>query len=144
ALPLVVPVAYLAMRGASLMTETPAMAIGLAIVVASAFVDDGALYGYAQMDAPAFRLLADMHAAAPPSGGPAPVLAMHRKDEYDMRRPIQWIGAAMPPLADHLPAPPKHEWLELVKYWNSGGHSPVWFVADPLRSDLALVHYQRR
>jgi hypothetical protein len=25
-----------------------------------------------------------------------------------------------------------------VKYWNAGGRSPVWFVADPLRSDLAL------
>ena len=26
-----------------------------------------------------------------------------------------------------------------MKYWNSGGRRPVWFVADPLRSDLALV-----
>ena len=25
------------------------------------------------------------------------------------------------------------------KHWNGGGRSPVWFVADPLRSDLALV-----
>ena len=45
----------------------------------------------------------------------------------------------MPKLAAHLPAPPKHEWLEAVKYWNSGGRGPVWFVADPLRSDLALI-----
>ena len=38
-----------------------------------------------------------------------------------------------------MPSPPKREWLEAVKYWNSGGRQPVWFVADPLRSDLALV-----
>jgi hypothetical protein len=28
-----------------------------------------------------------------------------------------------------------------VKYWNGGGRQPVWFVSDPLRSDLALVHH---
>ena len=61
-----------------------------------------------------------------------------------MRRPIQWVGDDMPQFAEHLPAPPKHEWLEVVKYWNGGGRDPVWFVADPLRSDLALVHSQRR
>ena len=33
----------------------------------------------------------------------------------------------------------KHEWRELVKYWNEVGRDPVWFVADPLRSDLALI-----
>ena len=38
------------------------------------------------------------------------------------------------------PTPPKHEWLEVVKYWNSGGREPVWFIADPLRSDLALFN----
>jgi hypothetical protein len=47
----------------------------------------------------------------------------------------------MPQMAAHLPAPPKHEWLQLVQYWNDGGRDPVWFVADPLRSDLALVDH---
>ena len=47
--------------------------------------------------------------------------------------------AGCQPLSEHLPAPPKHEWLELVKYWNRGGRAPIWFVADPPRSDLALV-----
>jgi hypothetical protein len=42
-------------------------------------------------------------------------------------------------MSKRLAAPPKHEWLELVKYWNDGGRAPVWFVADPLRSDLALI-----
>ena len=45
----------------------------------------------------------------------------------------------MPALSRRLPAPPKHEWLEVVKYWNGGGTDPVWFVADPMRTDLALI-----
>jgi len=83
-------------------------------------------------------LLGDM-AAAPRAATGGPVLAMHRREEFDLRRPIQWMGDAMPAMSKRLPAPPKHEWLELVKYWNDGGRAPVWFVADPLRSDLALI-----
>ena len=67
------------------------------------------------------------------------VLAMHRRENLDLRRTIQWVGADMPTFERRLPAPPKHEWLELVKYWNEGGRDPVWFVADPKRTDLALV-----
>ena len=51
------------------------------------------------------------------------------------------MGADAPAFSERLAAPPRHEWLELVKYWNGGGRGPVWFVADPLRSDLALVHH---
>ena len=39
-----------------------------------------------------------------------------------------------------LPAPPQHEWLEAVKYWNGGGRAPVWFVVDPMRAQ----HRSRR
>jgi hypothetical protein len=56
-----------------------------------------------------------------------------------LRKPIQWIGSDMPAVGRRLPAPPRYEWLELVKYWNQGGRDPVWFVADPKRSDLALI-----
>jgi hypothetical protein len=95
------------------------------------------LLSYAQTESPAFRMLRDMRAAA--SESPAPVLAMHRRAEFDLRRPIAWMGGEMPFLAQRLPSPPKHEWRELVKYWNEGGRAPLWFVADPLRSDLALI-----
>jgi len=69
---------------------------------------------------------------------------MHRNQDFSMRRPIQWVGDKMPKLSGHLPATPKHEWLEVVKYWNTGGRGPVWFVGDPLRSDLALIRGPRR
>ena len=87
---------------------------------------------------------AGRHARPQPSTAPVrpPVLAMHRRQDFDMRRPLQWVGARCrrrSPSAS--PRRRKHEWLELVKYWNGGGRAPVWFVADPLRSDLALVHH---
>jgi hypothetical protein len=84
-------------------------------------------------------MLADMSVALP-TAEESPLLAMHRREAFDLRRPIDWSGQALVPL-DRLPSPPKHEWLELVKYWNSGGRRPIWFVADPLRSDLALIHH---
>ena len=61
---------------------------------------------------------------------------------FDLRRPIQWVGDAMPRVRR---APAAHRrstsGSRSVKYWNGGGREPVWFVADPLRSDLALVRY---
>ena len=131
ALPLIIPIAYLVIWGASLLHRHVAVVATIAIAAASVFVDDATAYGYAQMPAPAFRMLGDMHAAPFQSEGghpdvPAgdPVLAMHRNQDFSMRRPIQWVGEAMPKLAAHLPAPPKHEWLEVVKYWNAGGRDP--------------------
>lgn len=146
ALPLVIPVAYLAVRGLCLMPPIPATTATLALISFLVLVDERTLVPYSRMEAPAFRMLGDMRAFARSERHPTtrPVLAMHRREDFDLRRPIQWVGDQMPGLAERLPAPPKHEWLELVKYWNRGGRNPVWFVADPLRSDLALVRAQRR
>jgi hypothetical protein len=171
ALPLVIPLAYLAVRGCALFGETAGLAAVAALAVFCIWTDDVAMYQYSRMDAPAFRMLADMAAEAanpsrrtgespPPPLRPsdaagagvvsrivregAPVLAMHRREDLDLRRPITWVGDRMPPIAQRLPAPPKHEWLELVKYWNAGGRAPMWYVADPLRSDLALIRSNAR
>ena len=144
ALPLVMPVAYAAVRGASLF---PSKAVMPAIVVLAgfnAFVSTNALWAYSRTGAPAFRMLRDMReSASPGKSRGAPVLAMHRRDDLDLRRPILWVGDQMPALDRRLSAPGKHEWLEVVKYWNAGGRQPVWFVADPPRSDLALFRRQR-
>jgi hypothetical protein len=147
ALPLVVPLAYLAVRGCALLPRSTGLVAAVALAFTAMYVDDVAIYQYSRMDAPAFRMLGDMAAARSAPDAPPfvpPVLAMHRREDFDMRRPITWAGDRMPPVARHLPAPPKHEWLELVHYWNSGGRAPVWYVADPLRSDLALVRANAR
>jgi hypothetical protein len=36
-------------------------------------------------------------------------------------------------------APGRDPRLELVNYWASGGTAPVWFLADPKRTDLELI-----
>jgi hypothetical protein len=146
ALPLVVPVAYLAACGAALAGPSVAIAAVGAAAVFGMHVGGTSVAAYASQPAPAFRLLDGMRSEASiarttqagPNGSAAnePVLAMHRREDFDLRRPTTWAG--IPPLARRLPAPPKHEWMEVVKYWNAGGRDPVWFVADPLRSDLAL------
>ena len=38
------------------------------------------------------------------------VLAMHRRQTFSLRRPIDWTGEAMPPVASGRP-PPAGEWL---------------------------------
>jgi hypothetical protein len=73
--------------------------------------------------------------------GAAPVLAMDRKQSFDFRRPLVWVGGALPGFERTLPAPPQHEWLEAVKYWTSGGRAPVWFVVDPKRTAIDLVQH---
>lgn len=147
ALPLVVPVAYLAVKGASMLPRRAGIGAAATLLVAGAYISEGAVNGYASMEAPVFRMLGDMDAATHPEGAAlrtTPVLAMHRREFFDLRRSFQWVGDRLPEFALRLPAPPKHEWLEVVNYWNGGGREPVWFVADPLRSDLALIRNSRR
>lgn len=139
ALPIVPPIAYLAAAGAEVAGPTAAIAVVAVIAMFGMHTGGRSVAAYASQPAPAFRLIDAMKSDALPSGAAQaePVLAMHRREDFDLRRPFAWAGA--PPVAERLPAPPKHEWLELVKYWNGGGRAPVWFIADPLRSDLALV-----
>jgi hypothetical protein len=144
ALPLVIPMSYLAVRGLSMLPEMGGLLAAGVLVVFCVWVDDVAMYQYSRMAAPAFRMLQDMQqlsdaAKSNDPSSPAPVLAWHRKEYFDLRRPIVWMGDRMPPIERQLAAPPKHEWLEVVKYWNSGGRAPVWFIRTPTRSDFALV-----
>jgi len=98
------------------------------------------LAAYSRTPPPAFRMLSGMQQAAK-SGGAAPVLAMDRRQSFDLRRPIKWVGDTMPRTAEVLASPPQHEWLEAVKYWNGGGRAPVWFVVDPMRASIDLVQH---
>lgn len=146
ALPLVIPVSYLAVRGLSLAGETPGLALAVVLAGYCATVNDGVLARFARSQAPVFRMLGDWTAVAKTDvdSFQPPLVMMHRRPELDTRRALQWHGDQMPRLAGHPMSTPKHEWLDVVRYWNGGGTAPVWFVADPLRSDLALIHVRRR
>ena len=56
ALPLVIPIAFLVVRGASLLHRNFAVVTTIVIAAASILADDATAYGYAQMPAPAFRM----------------------------------------------------------------------------------------
>jgi hypothetical protein len=140
ALPLVVPMAYLAVSGLRVLPYETGLAVAVAVAMFDAHVGGTSIAAYAHQKAPAFRLLDEMGDAARSAPEP-PVLAMDRRQDLDFRRPIAWAGDSMPAIARKLPAPPQHEWLEAVKYWNGGGRAPVWFVVDPMRTSIDLVQH---
>jgi len=140
ALPLAMPIAYLAAAGLRLLQWRSGAAVAIAIALFNAHIGGTSIAAYSRAKAPAFRLLDDMAATARATGQ-SPVLAMDRRNTFDFRRPLVWAGGAMPPIARQLPAPPQHEWLEAVKYWNGGGDAPVWFVVDPRRTSIDLVQH---
>jgi len=140
ALPLVVPIGYLAVLGLRWMPWRSGIVAAIAIAMFDAHTGGTSVAAFSRQKAPAFRLLDDMASAARTALAP-PVLAMDRRNAFDFRRPIVWQGAAMPAFAQQLPSPPQHEWLEPVKYWNGGGRAPVWFVVDPKRTAIDLVQH---
>ena len=140
ALPLVVPMAYLAAAGLRWAPRPAVWLLALPIVLFDVYVGGTSIASYARQKAPAFRLLDDMTRAAMATGQ-RPVLAPDRRESFDMRRPIVWVGTAMPPIVKQLTAPPQHEWLEAVRYWNAGGRDPVWFLVDPKRNAIDLVQH---
>ena len=102
------------------------IAVCLSIVIPPAFV-------YAHTGNPVFLALADVQSGAArfPSATDRPVLAMHHAV-------ARMIRGQQTPLRT-LPSRPRKEWRELVRYWRSGGQSAVWFLAEPGRTDLALI-----
>jgi hypothetical protein len=80
-----------------------------------AHVGGTSIAAYSRVAAPAFRLLDTMGMVAR-LDRVTPVLAMDRRQALDFRRPIAWIGDAMPVVARTLPSPPQHEWMEAVKH----------------------------
>jgi hypothetical protein len=130
AVPLVPVVAFLAVRGISLISA-PAVPLAAAVVsIAGVAIASPVLVEYAGESSPTVRVLAAMQAEA--RDGQPGAVAMHQT----FVRPLEAEDTAFPL---QLPAPPRLEWLELGKYWKSGRTDPVWFLADPSRSDLALI-----
>ena len=140
ALPLVVPMAYLAVSGLRLVPRNAGLAVAVVIALFDLQVGGMSIAAYAGAKAPVFRMLDDMRIAAASAPQP-PVLAMDQREASDMRGPRKFLGTAMPAVSRALPSPPRHEWLEAVTYWNGGGRAPVWFVVDPRRTTIDLVQH---
>jgi hypothetical protein len=139
ALPLVVPIAYLAAAALRRLPADAGLGAAVALAMFGAHVSGASIAAYSRQKAPAFRLLDDMAAAARERSEP-PVVAFDRRNMFDFRRPLVWAEGALPKF-ERLPAPPQHEWLEAVHYWNGGGRAAVWFVVDPKRTAIDLVQH---
>jgi len=134
ALPIVVPVAWLAARAFALAGRfTAAVAVPFVAAALLVAVPGGVAYG--REPHPAFRAIADavQRAREQPPGA----VFSH----YAVRRPLQAADVG----TLHVVEPPtQYEWLGLVDYWRKGETAPAWFLADARRTDLAVIDPQSR
>lgn len=135
ALPLVPAFAYLAVRGLDTLARRLMVWLVAALIGACLYVAIPPVANYAATGSPSFQAI-DAIRDHPPVTGREPVLAMHHAVSRVLR--LEELPAST------LPAPPNHEWVELVRYWNNGGEAPIWFLAEPERTDLALIDPSRR
>lgn len=133
ALPLIPAIAYLALCGARLLLRRWALAAALGIAVASIWITHPAVHAYGASASPVAAALDALAKNADARNRP---IGMH----HVFARSFAASGLK----ARALPAPPKREWLELVSRWKNGNLEPVWFLADPKRTDLALIDRKSR
>lgn len=136
ALPLIPVMAYAAVKGIEAIGGTgtirPAYAtvVVAMLVIWSLVLTLPAVRVYARDGSPAFAAVAELHRRL--QSEPRATVALHQGLARSVR--TQDLGSARV-----LPAPPMREWLELAKYWLAGNTAPVWFLADPARTDIDLI-----
>jgi hypothetical protein len=132
ALPVVLGVAYLV---AVAIEVVPGRWRGAAIVLlvgANLFVSVRAVQAYSREGAPAMALLRAMYGRAiflPPA-----FVTGH----WNLMLPRLQEVLTSPPWHT-VPSTPLYEWRTPIDHWSRGGTAPVWFVADPRRTNLSLV-----
>jgi len=135
ALPIVVPVSGLAVVALSMLGTRVAIGVTAVLAAVSVFVAHPRLEAYARDGAPVFRAFQDMQAARANELEP-PVVRMHHQVWWGVRRLTDWYR----PYWDvgPQPFPGAREWQAVVRHWLEGATSPVWFLSELTRSDLAL------
>ncbi|MBI1876628.1 MAG: hypothetical protein HYS05_22425 [Acidobacteria bacterium] len=133
ALPFMPAMGYLAICGLRVVVRRRAPLAALALAVVSMWIGYPMVAAYGATPSPIAAALADLR-----QGGVADdrTVGMHHVFTRS-------FGAA-DLKARALPAPPRREWLELDQHWKSGSPRPLWFLADPKRTDLALVDPRSR
>ena len=129
ALPTLVPVAWLAAIAIASTRGFTASA-GTALFAAALFVSVPLGMDYGREAHPAFRAIDAMATA-----GTAKPAAIH--SHYSLWRALQ-----ARPLPGVVEPRRQYEWLGPAAYWKGGGQLPVWFLADPRRTDMALIDPQ--
>jgi hypothetical protein len=156
ALPLVVPVAYLAVCALD-WAGSAVTAAGAAVLIAwSLVISVPATIWYGRHSSPAFTAFQDAgRAAASDAEAGTRAIGLHAVGG----RVVDWLEEA--PSSDRvedrptkgpataaldfrrgpvpvLKAPHGREWLTLINQWRADPNARTWFVADPRRTDLAL------
>lgn len=134
ALPLVPPTVLLAVVGVGLLARRAVVPAAMALAIAALALGVPTLTAYASEPGPVRSAVSAMSEA---TGEPPAALGLH----FAYRRPLE---AESVPVSPQLPSPAGREWLELVDLWRRGVTAPVWFLADPARTDVALVDPQSR
>jgi hypothetical protein len=135
AMPTLPAIAWLVMCAASLVAAAPV--VSAAIVAAALWFAVPVTVGYAREAHPAFRAIAAMQESR--AARPGASIYSH----FSMLRPLEAAAPGAPPMVALEPLRSR-EWLGPVEYWRGGGRGPVWFLADPKRTDLALIDPQSR
>lgn len=137
ALPLVPAVAYLAASGARIVAGRARTLVVAGLVAASLACVLPPVFRYGREGSPVMRLMGDLRRTER-AGDRAAVLAV----TVEARRAAEWGLAGTALWARALPTPARRDWFEVVRYWRGGGTAPIWFLAEPWRTDLALVDPQ--
>lgn len=135
ALPLVPPTAFLAVCGLEATLRRAALPVAGAMALWSVALAAPVMAAYGSEPSPAARVVAAIQEAA--RNEPPGALAFHQT----FRRPLEAESVTVEP---QLASPPRREWLEWNRYWREGNTRPLWLLADPSRSDLALVDPRSR
>ena len=134
ALPLVLLVAFLVVQALRLAGPRVVALGASALVIWSLWIAAPAMVQYGGSGSPAFRAFSDVMDSTrsdPDPGRPRDV-AMHA----GMRRIADWLRGAETPM---IRASHGHEWLALVETWRQNPAVLISYVADPRRTDLALI-----
>jgi hypothetical protein len=132
ALPLVPAIAWLAAAGAALIARRFSVAVAGAVAVWGVVAAAPAAGGYHSAGSPVARAVNDMGNRAA-GMRTRPAVGMH----YEMRRAVQWTLADRQQWPEVLACGPGDEVGCAARYLDSGGRVPIWFLANPRRTDLA-------
>ncbi|HSK11211.1 MAG TPA: hypothetical protein VK911_16630, partial [Vicinamibacterales bacterium] len=80
------------------------------------------------------RLIRDLGERAAATGE-RPAIGMH----YEMRRPVEWALRDPAAWPQRLSCPPGQGVPCVLRYLEAGGRPPIWFLANPRRTDLAQI-----
>jgi hypothetical protein len=132
ALPLLPPVAYLAMRGLRAISRRVFPIAVVAVVTALLALTLPSFSRYVRGPAPVFEAIQEVSTRLATPEYAKSVVALH----HTCWRALQVSGFDAAPI---LPAPLRAEWLQLVDYWKRGGDGPVLFLRDPRRALMSLI-----